>query len=119
MRVLPTGVRLGILDSLCVINPIKRVMPKYLFWSLSADYLAAQYGGIVKGAALPQLSVGRVRSLRTILPPENEQVAIIENLNTVADAHLQASGVIQSEIDTLIEFKQTLIANAVTGKIKI
>ncbi|QEE34997.1 restriction endonuclease subunit S [Octadecabacter sp. SW4] len=118
-RVLPFGVRLGILDSLCVINPKQGVTPEFLVGTLGADYLAAQYGPTVKGAALPQLSVGKVRSLRVILPPDEEQYSIQAELASIKAEHHRLDEVVQSEISTLNEFKQTLIANAVTGKIKI
>ncbi|MEO9682944.1 MAG: restriction endonuclease subunit S [Tateyamaria sp.] len=118
-RVLPFGVRLGILDSLCVINPKNGVTPEFLVGTLGADYLSAQYGPTVKGAALPQLSVGRVRALKIILPPDDEQITIQVELATLKAEHHRLDEIVKREISTLNEFKQTLIANAVTGKIKI
>jgi type I restriction enzyme S subunit len=118
-RVLPHGVRLGILDSLCVINPKNGVTPEYLVGTLGADYLAAQYGPTVKGAALPQLSVGRVRGLKIILPPDDEQQSVQNKLASIRKDHHRLDEIVHKEIATLNEFKQTLIANAVTGKIKI
>lgn len=119
VRILPSGVRLGILDSLCVINPKKPVDPEFLFWSLSSDYLAAQYGPTLRGAALPQLSVGRVRSLKVILPPKSEQPSLVEHIAREAGKVDSAIRLKEDQITALKEYRTTLINAAVTGKIKV
>ena len=119
VRILPSGVRLGILDSLCVVNPKKPVMPEFLYWSLSSDYLAAQYGPTLRGAALPQLSVGRVRSLKIILPPKNEQPSLVEHVAREAGKVDSAIRLKEDQIAALKEYKTSLINAAVTGKIKV
>ncbi|WP_071795150.1 restriction endonuclease subunit S [Natronohydrobacter thiooxidans] len=119
VRILPSGVRLGILDSLCVINPKKRVDPEFLYWSLSSDYLAAQYGPTLRGAALPQLSVGRVRSLKIILPPKSEQPSLVEHIAREAGKVDSAIRLKEEQIAALKEYKTSLINAAVTGKIKV
>lgn len=119
VRVLPIGIRLAILDSLCVINPNRRVDPTYLFWTLSSDYLPAQYGPTLRGAALPQLSVGRVRSLKIILPSKDEQSEIVQHLKRETGKVDIAISIKQEQIGKLKEYKASLINSAVTGKIKV
>ncbi|WP_207166866.1 restriction endonuclease subunit S [Pseudomonas protegens] len=119
VRVLPEGVRLGILDSLCVINPKCHVLPSFLFWALSANYLEAQYGSILRGAALPQLSVGRVRSLKIILPPKAEQEEISSYLRRECSRLSEGLAIQGRQIVALKEYKATLINSAVTGRIKV
>lgn len=119
VRVLPEGVRLGILDSLCVINPKGSALPNFLFWSLSANYLEAQYGSTLRGAALPQLSVGRVRSLKIILPPKTEQEEISSYLRRECSRLSECLAIQERQISALKEYKTTLINSAVTGKIKV
>lgn len=119
VRVLPADVRLGILDSLCVINPKKNVLPSFLFWTLTADYLSAQFGSILRGAALPQLSVGRVRSLKVVIPPKQEQQAISNVVDGIARRIRETVFVKEKQISKLKEYKTSLINAAVTGKIKV
>lgn len=119
VRILPPGVRLGILDSLCVINANKRIEPAYLYWTLSSDYLTAQYGPTLRGAALPQLSVGRVRSLKIILPPKFEQREIRSYLVHEVGKIEAGLRLKECQINRLREFKTSLINEAVTGKIKV
>lgn len=54
-----------------------------------------------------------------IVPPPSEQREIQDHIVNISHEIACAIGPTESEIDKLIEFKQTLIANAVTGKIKI
>lgn len=119
VRVLPVGVRLGILDSLCVVNPRGLVLPDFLFWTLTANYLEAQYGSILRGAALPQLSVGRVRSLKIILPPELEQREIADFLRNECQRLNEGIAIKERQIAAFKEHKTSLINAAVTGKIKV
>ncbi|WP_281994774.1 restriction endonuclease subunit S [Ruegeria faecimaris] len=118
-RVLPAGVRLGILDSLCVINPKQGMMPEFLANTLTSYYVAAQYGPIVNGAALPQLSVGKVRSLKLILPPENEQIEIVQYLDEILMKYEALNNKALSAITLLQERRTALISAAVTGKIDV
>ncbi|RBW54406.1 hypothetical protein DS909_11180 [Phaeobacter gallaeciensis] len=59
------------------------------------------------------------KTLLTLVPPMEEQVMIADFCQVIVDACKDAVKATQSEISILNEFKQTLIANAVTGKIKI
>ena len=118
-RVLPAGVRLGILDSLCVINPKQGIMPKFLAYILTSYFVAAQYGPIVNGAALPQLSVGKVRSLKLLLPPDNEQRSVVCYLDEALERHDALIDKAQSAITLLKERRTALISAAVTGKIDV
>ena len=54
-----------------------------------------------------------------IVPPTEEQRDISRRLGELAAEFAPAFLKVEQEISTLNEFKQTLIANAVTGKIKI
>ena len=57
--------------------------------------------------------------LLTLVPEVDEQNDIAEFCGEIDDACKDAVSATEREITTLNEFKQTLIANAVTGKIKI
>lgn len=77
-RLLPSGVRFALLDSLCVVNPYSGVNEKYLNLCLRSPLLCDQLRGQTRGLALPQVSVGRVRQLRVPLPPVGEQIRIAQ-----------------------------------------
>src|SRR5690606_860561 len=73
VRLLPTHLRFGLLDSVCVVNPHTGTLPQYLMHWLESGPVRWQIDLERRGAALPQLSVGAVRSLSVLLPPEVEQ----------------------------------------------
>ena len=57
--------------------------------------------------------------LLTLVPPIGEQIEVAAFCGKIDDACKDAVSATEREIAFLYEFKQTLIANAVTGKIKI
>lgn len=118
-RVLPHGMRIGLLDSLCVINPKDGIDPQFLLLALKASYVVAQYSLLTRGAALPQLSVGSVRSLKIVRPPLSEQTEIV----SVVDQHVAANIALTQEAEAAIallqERRNVLIYSAVTGKIDV
>ncbi|WP_271950731.1 restriction endonuclease subunit S, partial [Ruegeria faecimaris] len=59
------------------------------------------------------------KTLLTLVPSPKEQNEIAAFCGTIVSACKDAVEATEREISTLKEFKQTLIANAVTGKIKI
>ena len=57
--------------------------------------------------------------LKVAIPPMSEQAEISSRIDELAMDFEQVVALTEREISTLNEFRQTLIANAVTGKIKI
>lgn len=58
-------------------------------------------------------------SIPTIVPPANEQLEICARLKKINEEFAVVFNTTEKEIAKLNEFKQTLIAHAVTGKIKV
>ena len=87
-RLLPGGVRFALLDSLCVVSPSRHLSARYLNYALRSASIVGQVELMTRGLALRQISVGRVRLLRTPLPPYAEQkriVAKVDELMTLLD----------------------------------
>jgi len=80
---------------------------------------AADYRPLISGAAQPKLTKDAIKNVSIPCPPSEEQSVISQWLEEIPKNFLPVEEAIQREISTLNEFKQTLIANAVTGKIKI
>jgi type I restriction enzyme S subunit len=58
-------------------------------------------------------------AIPSIVPPEQEQQEIVLEINRISDEVKLLTDLTEQEIEKLNEFKQTLIAHAVTGKIKV
>ena len=96
-----------------IITRVTRLMrTRYLFYLLTAMSLN-QYS---ISSAQPGLSVGFIKNLSVMVPELEEQNEISEHLDKriyLIDALLQSK---QSKIDTLKEYKKSLIYECVTGK---
>jgi type I restriction enzyme S subunit len=62
---------------------------------------------------------GEFKQLVTVVPPIEEQTAIVAHIETESAKIDQAISIQQQQIDKLKEYKATLINSAVTGKIKM
>ena len=119
VRVLPSGVRFALLDSVCVINSGVNLDYRYLYRQLTSSLIESQLGSMTRGAALKQISVGRVRNLKVVLPPIGEQKEIIKRTKTIL-ARIDSSISLSEEQISLLEERRTaLISAAVTGKIDV
>jgi len=119
-RILPEGVRFALLDSVCVINCISKVLDyRFLYRQISSGVITAQLGALMRGAALKQVSIGRVRETSILVPPINEQRNIIEILETAIPNHDRAIASVNHEISLLREYRARLISEVVSGKLDI
>lgn len=75
--------------------------------------------GIVNSSAQPALSLGTLNNLNIIFPPIQEQEQIVAYLDEVTGKIDQAITQKQEQITKLKEYKQSLINDLVTGKIKV
>lgn len=74
---------------------------------------------ILSGVSVPHISDGQIGNFTAAVPELNEQIEIAEYCRGIASDIGALTSKEEVSILTLNEFKQTLIANAVTGKIKI
>lgn len=74
---------------------------------------------ILSGVSVPHISDGQIGNFTTAIPELDEQIEIADYCRGIAIDIGTLISKEEASILTLNEFKQTLIANAVTGKIKI
>jgi len=104
---------------LSLIRPKKRfVIPEYLalclFSTLGKTYFFLQQYGLKEG-----LSLSDVKNAVCLTPPIKEQQLICIYTSNITFKFDHLSDQIMQEVKKLQEYKQTLIAHAVTGKIKV
>lgn len=86
---------------------------------LGALLRAMNLGQYSLSAAQPGLAVERIKNLKMPLPPYVEQKAIAEYLNAKCNEIDRLVETKQQKIETLKEYKKSVIFEAVTGKIEI
>ncbi len=96
--------------------------------TLRNDYLVEYFesaafnrfvGEFVSQTAQPSIYLATLADHKIPVPPLEEQTTISTECASIANRFNSIIELEQTSISTLTEFKQTLIANAVTGKIKI
>lgn len=104
-------------SSLVVIRPENGICPEYLNYVMNSDIIHQQNDNYMNGSCAANLSAANVRNYRMTLPPVEEQKQIIEYLNRASQQVDYMVSQHNQLISRLQEYKQSLIYNAVTGKI--
>ena len=106
--------------ALIIISPKENLV----FGAYLAKYLSSTSGrqnlqSIETGALHPHLNSTIVKDMLIPVPPLEEQKLIIKRLNDIDVLFQETRDSMDREIETIKEFRQTLISHAVTGKIKV
>jgi type I restriction enzyme S subunit len=93
--------------------------PAYLVQVLSDHRIAAMLTLQSVGSTMDNLNTAMIASIAIPLPPISEQSAIMKAVTELKDAFQLLGQKVESQIQTLQTLRSTLIAHAVTGKIKV
>ncbi|WP_180958383.1 restriction endonuclease subunit S [Vibrio sp. vnigr-6D03] len=104
-----------------VFEPQKGVHTKFYEHLYHTEPFKAIYAGASNGmtVGLQNLSNQNFYMIKTIRPPEKEQIEICKYIEKISDEINVAIGGNELQIERLKEYKATLINSAVTGKIKV
>ena len=101
------------------LNKLDYINPIYLAHLLNSCKLRNQIRSKVDGVKVYTISKHIIKSLLIVIPPMEEQLAIVDYLNNRINKIDQYLTELQSEIGFLKEFKQRLISDVVTGQIRV
>ena len=110
-----SGLSMG---EMIVLRPIK-YNSKYQFHLISSSSFIDYLNSLSEGVKLPRTPVEGIMRTAVPLPPQNEQVLISKHLDKKIS---QIDSLIEKEtrrIELLKEYRQSLISNVVTGKVRI
>ena len=91
--------------------------PRYLLWTLRA--LQPELRGLMYGSTHKTIYMPDLLAIRIPLPPLERQRSIIDEAERLASSTWPLIGEIAGTITTLTEYRDSLITEAVTGKILI
>ncbi len=95
------------------------VSSEYLVYLFNSDYGRSMIKTVTVESTRSRFSLGDFKNLRIILPPLEEQKEIAKYIETETTRIDEEITLAQQEIDLLEEYRQALIAEAVTGKIDV
>lgn len=96
-----------------------KIDEQYLIYYLMSSAGQEEVNKIKKASAQPSLSMETIRSMKIVLPELNEQYEINKYLDVKVKEIDNITRKTKTQIEKLKEAKQTLISEAVTGKIEI
>lgn len=107
-------------SSLVILRPKKFLQPKYFEYILNSKSAQEQINSFVKGAALPRISITHLKEILLPFTSDTiEQGDIVDYLSIELNRIDSILYKINLQIEKLKEAKQSLISEAVTGKIEI
>jgi len=108
-----------VLSSLAILTPSHNVAPRYLEYWLNSLLNKEQMESYLAGAALRRITLQTIGKLNMILPPMNEQKEIVVYLDKKLKPVTDVINKVKQEINLIKEYRQSLIYEAVTGKIDL
>ena len=113
--------RANVNQHVCIIRPKRtKVLDHFLAYCLKATSVKDQINSFENGSSRQGLNFEQIGNLLVVSPTNiEEQQGIIDYLNHETARLDQVINYINIQIDLLRQYRQTLIANAVTGKIDV
>lgn len=108
-----------LLQRVARIRAINDLTSGYLGLLLRSDAFLAYFEPMLSGISVPHISPDQIGNFLTVFPPMKEQVAIFDFVSDVEKTHNEFIENEEALISKLTEYKNVMISNAVTGKIKL
>lgn len=102
-----------------VLRPKNNVVSEYLNYAIRANYFISTIVSESKGVSYPAINSTDLITLKIALPSKSEQTDIVSYIEKETTKLNQAFSTIEKEIALVEEYKTSLIAEAVTGKIDV
>ena len=91
----------------------------YLYWQLKSYFIQAQMKFYVRETGQPNIGKGDFRKILMIVPPKNEQIELVKHISSETNRLDLLISKIEREIEIVEEYKTSIIAESVTGKIDV
>jgi type I restriction enzyme S subunit len=117
--VVEDDIEMNVNQHVSIIRTTNSLLNYYLNYMLSSDIGQSQVIFNLTGGNREGLTIEGIRNFRITIPPIKEQKEIIEHLNEITKEIDELVSMEQNKIELLKEYRQSLISEVVTGKIKV
>jgi type I restriction enzyme S subunit len=118
--IVETDEEFNIWSPLCIVRSNKdKILPRFFFNSIQSFYFRRFIELGWSFGTQPNIGMGVIENLKIVLPPLKEQQPVIDFLNHKIIDIDNLVDLEQKKIDLLKEYRQSLISEVVTGKIKV
>jgi type I restriction enzyme S subunit len=97
----------------------KTILPEFLNFAVRKKEVLDEIMANSTGITYPAITSIKLSNFKISVPSIDEQLEIIKQINTETNRILTVIGRIEREIEIVKELKQSLIAEVVTGRIKV
>jgi type I restriction enzyme S subunit len=116
----PEQAERGIINPrLICMRPKAEFLPMYISNFLLSPICFSQFEKMSRGGTMGVINLGLLSSLVVTVPPIKEQLAVASRCEEIKSRFANAINKVQRDISAYLDLKQTIISEAVTGKIKI
>jgi type I restriction enzyme S subunit len=102
-----------------VILSSKNVYPRFLYYWLCGIRIQDEVKILQSNTAVPMISQYQLSNFPILLPPVNEQIEIANAIDSKLSAFRVLISKVNNQIEGLKEYRQSIISEAVTGKIDV
>jgi type I restriction enzyme S subunit len=102
-----------------VLTPRKGIVSKYLFQLFRTEWFISRIISQSVGVSYPSIQSEKLMENYVLVPPLPEQEEIVRYLDTKTQEIDQLVSIEENRINTLKEYRQSLISEVVTGKVKV
>ena len=91
----------------------------YMFYLMSSEVIVGQIFYDVRETGQPNIGMEDMNRMRICIPPIDEQQQIVEYLDEQTQLIDKTVSIEEKRIELLKEYRQSLISEVVTGKLKV
>ena len=102
-----------------VLRATKTILPKFLYYFIRSNFFVDSIMANSVGVSYPAINSSVLAGLPVLLPCKNEQTTIADYLDIETKKIDKAINKTQFQIQKLKEYRQALISNVVTGKVRV
>lgn len=103
----------------CVLTPKTDILSKYLFYQVLTEFFIGEVISKSVGVSYPSITSTELINIKIIKPSIQEQQEIVEYLDIHTKEIDDLVSMEQKKIELLKEYRQSLISEVITGKIKV
>ncbi len=118
--IVETDLEFNIWSPLCIIRSNQtKIIPRFTFLTFQSGYFILFIENNWSYGTQPNIGMGVIENLRIVVPPISEQHEIVSYLDEKTSTVDTEIGMEERKIELLKEYRQSLISEVVTGKIKV
>ena len=117
--IVETSEEMNVNQHVCIIRPNENIKPRFLNLFLQSSIGQTQVDLFITGGNREGLNIENIKNFFVPLPLLSEQEEIVKYLDQITQDIDNLISIEQQRIETLKEYRQSLISEVITGKVRV